>query len=479
MVIPIIIGVVVGIAFIVSSCSNESEGADAATPDAAGDETWWSDVAQRYNDVLSDAPTPADAARPGDASEATDALKLTDVAEAIEAKVDSIVDSFTLDNADAPQAPDAAEVVTQPSAPVPELFADMPCGYPASLAFDQKNMAFYTTCGMPNALFRYDNFTDDSGWDWEKVGDVSGYPSNHIALPDGHHLVAHSMPDGFTVLDEASGSTASGVDFSEIEIDGEDGLPLNFVPNNPTGAALAGGNLCLATSNIDTFDADPAKTTFFPGTFICFAYPVNGDVTQEPIAFYTSGKNPTGVALLDGEPSEDGSQRVAVLSSNSYAPSADSNAFVDVFTAPQMTRESFKVETPYGEPATAQISPTIAIASGGTLLIGLQKPCAALLGLDPETGETEFYFKLPQVKNFISSIDSSEDVAAVSDFGVFGAGGRVVFLNLSGNPWQDSVETLISGSLGPSTIAGGTLFQTATGDDMAGKLWKMDMSGLY
>lgn len=361
----------------------------------------------------------------------------------------------------------------KPNAPEAKYVADLPCAFPASLRYDAKGNRLFTTCASAeNELLSTPMPENETQANWQKVGTVDGFPSNHVILPDDFHIVTHAMPDGFSIIDGVTGSTTDLVDFSSEVITDVNGDVLAFAPNNPAGAILIGGNICVATSNMDHMDMDPVLSTFHPGTAICFIYNGNGTVAHESsMALYTSGVNPTGMILLD-----DG--RFAVLSSGSYSPDDNNGAVVDVFTWPAVDASATWLLTPNGQKVTAQISPDLATISGG-ILVGVQKPYASVMGVDLDAGNISSTFETPEVKNFISATQVYGKTAALTDFGIFGESGRIVFLQTDDGGWEGTLETPLDGSAGPSVLIGGDLLQTTTSPDMSGgSIWKIDMKNL-
>jgi len=357
-----------------------------------------------------------------------------------------------------------------------KYISDMPCPFPASLVYDSKWKTLYTTCGgAKGILFKMNLYGENDSW--KKMAEFDGYPSNHIELGDGRHLVEHSMPDGFTIIDENGGNKTEDINLSSVFVHAYDGNDLDFTPNNPSGAVLLSGAICIATSNLDKVDADISKTTFHKGTVICFPYDSqNGTVNWDAsIAYFTSGKNPTGMALVDKSADADGKQRFAVLSSNSYAPeSSGTDAYLDIFTWPEMNRSAIKLKTKGGKSITAQISPVLSITSGGVAVIGIQKPYPALeiLNLNLQGGQKEI--SIPEVAGFISSIRVLNSLAAVSDFGGSDGIGSVVFVNFDSPEGGVLAQTVLNGGGGPSQIADGKLFQSVTSSN-GGELIFIDM----
>jgi len=361
-----------------------------------------------------------------------------------------------------------------PAAPEASFFSSMPCGFAASLRYDKANNSFLATCGgVTNSLFRSPTLGSNSG-EWTKVGDVPGYPSNHINLGGDYHLVSHSMPDGFTIINAKNGTVSQSVDFSAIDIMDEVGEKLTFIPNNPSGTALLGGRLFIVPSNLNEFGMDPTDTTFHAGIFIHSPY--NGDGTVDmsgAIAHYTGGANTTGVAAIAGQ-----TNKIAVLSSNDYNPSTDGDAILSICKLPEMDCTDVILKGSAGESLTAQISPDLAMSEGGTILVGIQKPYNGVIGVNSETGDIVFNKELPGVKNFISAMGASGSVAAAVDFGIFGESGRVIFFDTNPNGWEGVLETELSGVAGPATMADDKLYVATTGGAEGEMLYSVDMKGL-
>ena len=360
-----------------------------------------------------------------------------------------------------------------PPAPEASRFGDAPCAFPASLSYEGASDTLLITCGgQTNSLFRSSPLAGGN-LSWSKVGDVAGYPSHHLELPDGYYVVNHSYPDGFTIIDGHTGAISAQVELAGLSLldpEGTGGALLPFTPNNPSGAILAGGSICLATSNIDEVDYnDPSLTTFYRGTVICLPYDGSGGVMAEnAVANYTSAKNSTSMATIDDE-------SFAVLSSEDYNPATTDEATLDLFELSTMN----KVAIPLGQ-ITAQISPQLAQTSSGMILLGVQNPHAALRGVDLSSQEPiVLYRALPEVTNFISSVQAYGPIAVASDFGVFGEGGAILFLDTRPLGWEGLPITTIDGSPGPSAIAQDSLYQAATDTDGAnGSIWRLDLNDL-
>jgi hypothetical protein len=375
---------------------------------------------------------------------------------------------------DAPQDEQQNGLPATPAAPLPVLVSDAPCAFPASLGYDAASDTLLMACGgMTNNLFR--SAALPAGDTWTSVGEVAGYPSHHLMLDARSVLVNHSWSDGFTILDTQTATATDTLLFSDIDIVDAEGDALAFTPNNPNGAILVGGNICVATSNLDHADWDPALTTFFPGTILCFPYLDDGTVDHDgTIAYPTSGINPTGMVLLDPAPRGDGTQRFAVLSSGPYVPDAANHAALDICVAPAMSCTAVDLGA-----ITAQISPLLAVAEGRIVLAGVQKPANKLLGIDVSSGAIVLDRAAPEIENFIASIAIAGHVIALSDFGIFGVGGAVLFANGDAAGWTGVPRAALTGSAGPSVVVGDTLYQAVTANDGAnGSVWKMDTAAL-
>lgn len=361
---------------------------------------------------------------------------------------------------------DSSENVKKPApaAPKATLFANMPCAFPSSLSYSDGGN-FYSACGgEKSALYR----KTAKATEWEVLGEISGYPSHHIPLDKEKYLVTKSGPDGFAIVDSKIKSTLDEVSFGEKNILGAKGEPLSFVPNTPAGAVFLGSAICIASSNLDSVDMDATKTTYFPGTIICFPYSTAGKAGHAGTAYFTSGLNSTGMVALN-EQNGGGNQRFAVLSSNDYNPDKGS-ATLDIFKFPDMAKTTIDLGG-----ITGQIAANIA-RSGNLVYIGVQKPVAGLLGVNVDTNQIDFKTELPDVKNFVSSIQVKGSLLAVSDFGVFGEGGRIIFMD---NGWNKHSIGELDGAAGPSTISGYNLYQVVTskaGDSSS--IFELNLTGL-
>jgi len=361
-----------------------------------------------------------------------------------------------------------------PPAPQASRFGDAPCAFPASLSYEEASDTLLITCGgQTNSLFRSSLLSGGGNLSWSKVGDVAGYPSHHLELPDGYYLVNHSYPDGFTIIDGHTGAVSAQIEFAGLSLldpEGSGGALLPFAPNNPAGAILVGGNICLATSNIDVVDYnDPSLTTFHRGTLICLPYDGSGGVVAaNAVAHYTSAKNPTGMAKIDNE-------TFVVLSSEDYNPDTTDEAALDMFDLSTLN----KIPISLGQ-ITAQISPQLAITSGGLVLLGVQKPQAGIKGIDPWAQQPVALERdLPEVTNFISGAQAYGPIAVASDFGIFGEGGAILFLDTRSLGWEGLPITALDGAPGPSAIVGDRLYQTVTDKSGAsGSVWTLELEDL-
>ncbi len=351
-----------------------------------------------------------------------------------------------------------------PMSPTATFVGQAPCAFPASLSYDAAGDRLMATCsGAPSALFRSTPLTDGAP-NWSEVGYADGYPSNHIRLSDRYHLIAHASPDGITVVDAESGAATTAINFASLPIVST----LGFAPNNPNGAILAGEQIFIATSNIDTADyTDPALTTYFSGTVLACPYEGDGIVDgQACTAFETEAKNPTSMALL-----ANGS--LAVLEANTYDLDSGNSAALELFTLPNLSRQIIDLGN-----ITGQVAPTMALLDNGALCFARQRPDNALMIVDSEGIAADH--ELPQVENFISSVQTDGAVAAVADFGVFGEGGRVLFLDTRANGWEGVPITELTGAAGPAIMAGDTLYIAVTANDaMSASIVSIDMTELH
>ena len=385
----------------------------------------------------------------------------------VDADVDSYVD---LDAADADFTEytdaDADEIPETPLAPGISKFTEAPCAFPASLSYDSNSDRMLTTCGgQPNAIFRSTPLSDESNVEWEEAGYADGFPSNHITISEDINLITHSNPHGFTIVDKSIGAKVDGVDFATLPLVDD----LGFAPNNPSGAAFVGGWIYVATSNIDVADYnDPTKTTYHPGTVIACPYDLTNGVDENAcVAHNTSVENPTGVMLLNDD-------ELAVLSSNTYDLSENGNASLTVFDLETMNGTAYSLGN-----ITAQISPKLAMTSSGLILVGVQKPANALISINPEDGTIMENRELPIIANFISAIEAYGDTAIISDFGIFGEKGQVVFTDTRANGWEGIPTTELSGSAGPSVMIDDKLYQVVTAQDgMSASIWTIDVGAM-
>ena len=232
--------------------------------------------------------------------------------------------------------------------------------------------------------------------------------------------------------------------------------------------AVIGGKLYIATSNIDQVDyQNPSNTTFHAGTVLYMNYN-NGELDESSArVLFTSRLNPTAVKQTD-------SDKFAVLSSGDYGLSSD-NAALDICD----TQSHLCIATELGD-VTAQASPVMPISDCDLLLISIQKPFAELKAVDIKTGDIVIDFNMP-AKGFISNISAYGDVAIMSDFGVFGQGGAILYKH-SYPPigWMGiPITPMPQGSTGPSVVVGDKLYQTVTDNNgLNGSIWKLDLSNM-
>lgn len=459
----VLLGLAVGSAVLFLGCNSSNENPhdsantpDATTPDTAShDATLDADsddvMTQPETSITPDAIADTTAEPEGSASEA----------------------AIPSDASDATAETDALSPQT-PAAPTADYYSDLPCAFPASLARDPSNNTLLAACGgVTNALFRSPAIGDSGPW--SQVGNVGGYPSHHAQLTNRYHVVNHSMPDGFTILDAQTGTPTSETAFASLTLLTDQQQPLGFTLNSAAGAILVSGKLCIASSNMDHIDNDPQKTTFFPGTVTCMPFNNDGTVnTSAARAHLTSGINTTGMTLIDAIPDGNGDQRFAVLSSSSYVPNPNQQASLDICVSPAMTCTAIPLGT-----ITAQMSPTLTITNGGMILVGVQKPAPRLLGIDTTSKTIALDRSFPEVQNFISAINHEGHVAALSDFGPYGVGGSILFADLNPNGWTGVPKTPINGSTGPAVIHNGKLYQSVTDNaGTNGSIWRIDMGNV-
>jgi len=400
----------------------------------------------------------------GDTDVDVDADSDVDGDSDVDTDVDSDVDTDTGTGTDTDTVPDT------PLPPGASLYSDAPCAFPASITYHAAENRLYVTCGMPGSLWRSAEL--GTAGDWTQAGDVPGFPSNHVMLGGQFAVVAHSAPDGLTVLDYTDGTVAQEIELSALTILDDLDEPLDFTPNYPAGLYFyaAGDQLFVATSNLDYVDyADPALTTFFAGTVVYLDYEGTGTFDLANVrALETSGVNPTGIAAV-------GANAFAVLSAGPYEPSADSEAALDIFALPDLTAST----TDLGA-ITGQASPVMPVTAGGLILIGVQKPENGIMGVDMGTAELILDRAMPDADNFISNICAHGDVAALSDFGEFGMGSQVLFAHTSEDGWTGiPIAPISTGSSGPAVLVGDTLYQTVTANDgMSASIWELNMGGM-
>ncbi|MFA4874219.1 MAG: hypothetical protein WC956_00035 [bacterium] len=384
-----------------------------------------------------------------------------------------------------------------PLAPIASYYSDAPCPWAASLRYEVVNNSLLMACGavgvQPNALFRSPALGQTGAW--TKLGNSGGYPSNHIALNDQYYAVMHSSPHGFTIINGKTSQVTAGVNFGSISPLDPLYAQIKSTINNPSGAVLAGGKLCVATSNLKHADADPTLTTFYPGSVICMPYNYDGTVSVAwATAQLTSGLNPTGMALIDKDPVpvEGGQvQRYAVLSSNSYGwdpgDGAANAAMLDVCDAMNDSGcKSFNLGK-----ITAQMSPTLTMTEdGASFLVGMQKPNAAFFGVKWEDGTQSYPLTMliMQVKNFIYGTNVFGKIALITDAGVYGdalKGGALLSRNMDSNGWKGTLVTNLPGAAGPSVVVNTKHYvaltvenSTDAGSEPVGKVYETELSGL-
>jgi len=437
-IIPILIAL--GVGAIAAGCSDKS-------PDVENDSGADTDV---------DGDTDVDADTDIDTDTDTDVDGDTDV------DTDADTDTSTDTESDTETTPDT------PFAPGASVYSDAPCAFPASITHQAAENRLYVTCGgTPGTLWKSPVL--DTAGDWTDAGQFTGFASNHAMIDDTYAIVAHSVPSGFTILDYTSGTASQVVDFDALTIVDSSDDELAFSPNTPAGIALAGGKLYIATNNIDVPDyTDPALTTFHPGTVIHFDY--NGDGTVDAssaTAHMTSGLNPTGLALVDDS-------TLAILSSGSYDPLA-SEAAMEICTLPGLSCTAIDL----GD-VTGQASPVMPITDGGLILAGIQKPDNRIMGIDDSSYSIGLDRAMSDVDGFISNIVAYGDVAIMSDFGVFGSGGQILFAHTDPLGWTGVPITPVTwGSVGPAVIVGSTLYATSTSNDgMSGRIYEVNLSAM-
>ncbi len=400
------------------------------------------------NDVDADTDVDVDADVDGDTDVDTDAD--TDTA------TDTSTDTGTDTTPETPFAPGAS------------VYSDAPCAFPASITHQAAENRLYVTCGgVPNALWR-SPVLGTTG-DWTDAGQVPGFPSNHAMIDETYAIVAHSMPDGFTILDYTSGTESQSVGFSDLTIVDSSDEELPFDPNTPAGIVIAGGRIFIATNNIDVPNyTDPALTTFHPGTVIHFDY--NGDGTVDEAsatAHMTSGLNPTGMVGVDDS-------TIALISSGTYDPTT-SEAALEICDLPGLACTAVDL----GD-VTGQASPVMPITEGGLILAGIQKPDNRIMGVDDSSYSIDLDRAMPDVDGFISNIGAYGDVAILSDFGIFGSGGQILFAHTDPLGWTGVPATQITwGSVGPAVVVGDTLYAAVTSNDgMSGRIYEVSLGAM-
>lgn len=362
------------------------------------------------------------------------------------------------------QTTDAGTVCRMPQTPPPAIKkSEIPCAFPASLSYQPSTDSFITACTFPNALFRSGQRRNLSGA-WQKIADIDGIPAHHLELPNDFVSVSHSSPDGISVVNSRTGTVASHIILSALVFQNQSqpGFALTF----PSGMAYASGRLCVATSNTNSFGATPEDTTFNPGAMVCLNLnSAAGTIDGGSATIHmTSGINPTGATRM-----EDG--RIAVLCSNDYKADRPLSA-IDLFTPPEMTRVSLNLGS-----KTAQISPALAKTPGEEIIFGLQKPSNGIQ-LTDLTGTSGWTNNLNgAVRGFISNVSAVGNVIAISDFGVFGSGGRILFLNLTDPVSAHLITEIHEGQPGPATDTGNKLYLAATKTDASGaSLYEVDLT---
>ncbi len=386
----------------------------------------------------------------------------TDIDTDTDVDTDADTDTSTDTGTDSDTTPDT------PFAPGASVYSDAPCAFPASITHQVTENRLYVTCGgMTNALWKSPVLGTAGAW--TDAGQVPGYPSNHVMIDGTYAIVAHSMPDGFTIVDYTSGTVSQSVDFSAITIVDSTDTPLTFTPNYPAGIIVAGGKIFVATNNIDVPDySDPALTTFHPGTVIHFDD--NGDGTADTAsatAHMTSGLNPTGMVEIDGS-------TFAVLSSGTYDPTS-SEAAMEICDVASLACTAVDL----GD-VTGQASAVMPITDGGLILAGIQNPDNRIMGVDDSSYSIDLDRAMLDVDGFISSIGAYGDVAILSDFGIFGSGGQILFAHTDSAGWTGVPITPITwGSVGPAVVVGDTLYATSTSNDgMSGRIYEVNVSAM-
>jgi hypothetical protein len=383
-----------------------------------------------------------------------------------ESSVDASLDAAQ--DAEGGAIEDADAAPATPNAPGVSVYSPAPCAFPASLTYNPADDRLYMSCGgAQNALWR--SPTMGTSGAWGIAGTAGGYPSNHAMIDDRYAVIAHSMPDGFTIIDTVTNTVSQQVNFSNLNILDESNNSLPFTPNSPSGIVVAGGTIYIATNNIDTADfSHPENTTFHPGTLIAFHFNGNGTIdTGSAKAHITSCLNPTGTAKIDDA-------TIAVLSSGSYDP-ATTEAELEICTLPAFDCTATQLGN-----LTAQTSPVMPITASGLILVGIQKPTNRIVGIDIATNAIAMDRAMPDIENFISNIASYDDVAVVNDFGSFGVGSAILFAHTNPAGWGGiPITPLPWGSTGPAVIVGDALYVATTSNDgMEGRVSKVNMSGM-
>ncbi|MFA4874220.1 MAG: hypothetical protein WC956_00040 [bacterium] len=407
---------------------------------------------------------------------------------------DDAMNPDALLDADVFTKPDAGDAEAGPNKPKPpkaNFYSDAPCPFPASLSYEQVSNTLLMACGayagQPNALHRSQPLNQNGAW--TKVGNAKGYPSNHIALNDQYYLVTHSAPNGFTIINGKNNTSTASVDFAAISPLDPLYAQIKSTINNPAGAVLVGGQLCVATSNLDQIDPnDPSKTTFKPGSVICTPYNFDGTVSVAmTYALMTSGVNPTGMALIDKDPvSVDGGtiQRFAALSSNSYANNPADDAKLDIFEINSGSSNSISLGK-----RTTQTAPVLArTEDGASFLIGVQKPSAGFLGIRWEDGASSYPSTQLKANNYIYGMGIFGKLALATDAGMYdnpAKSGQLIIQNMDPSGWKGELATPLPGMAGPSIVINGKHFAAVTvsvqgdaGPESKGQVLVTDLAGL-
>ncbi len=402
---------------------------------------------------------------------------------------DAVIDGDANPFADAGDASESGPVT--PPAPVAQFYSDAACPFPASISYDAPTNTLLMACGangsQPNGLFRSQPL--GQGNTWTLVGQAKGYPSYHIALNDSYYLITHSAPHGFSIIDGKTGITTGSVDFSAISPLDPLYAQIKSNINSPAGAVLVGGQICVATSNLDQIDPnDPSSTTFHQGSVICMPYNYDGTVSVAyATALLTSGLNPTAMALIDSDPVsvEGGSiQRFAVLSSNSYANDPADDAKLDVIDINSGSMNSITLGK-----VTAQTTPALAMTEdGASFIVGVQKPSSQFLGVNWSDGNISYPPVQLVTNGYVYGASVFGKLALVTDSGVFGdpsRNGALFISNVDPAGWQGTLVTKMPGLVGAGVAVNGKYYATVTvpensdaGNDKKGEIYVTDLGGL-